>query len=194
MDSSKSVLESLGIGAETIIERTVERIVDELMISRAFDEDGDPVSVRSPAARKVQALVEKRIDETVSALAEKHLLPRVTQSIETIVLQRTNEWGEKKGEPLTFLQYLTERADAYMMEDVDWEGKPKHQTDSYSWRKYGSRVSTMIDRHLHLTIEAAMKSAVADANSKIARGLLESVKTCLQRAVDGVKVSIDVKR
>jgi hypothetical protein len=48
----------------------------------------------------------------------------------------------------------------------------------------------MIDKHLHFSIESAMKSAVSNANSAIVGGLEETVKIKLAEIAKSLKVTV----
>jgi hypothetical protein len=138
-------------------------------------------------------MVKARLDQVVNDLANKHVLPRVEAMVEGLVLQQTNQWGEKVGKPITFIEYLTQRAEAYMTEDVNYEGKPKG-TDSFSWSKRSTRVAYMIDKHLHYSIEQAMKAALASVNNSVAAGLEEATKTAIREVTSKLTVKVETGR
>lgn len=189
-------LESLGVSAEDLITRIVEKATEELLSSTAYDEDGEPTGgrYRTDLARRIEANIQKHVDAKINALAEEHILPNVSAYIEGLTLQETNRWGERTGQKLTFIEYLTQRADAYMREEVNFEGKSKAENGSgYSWSKASTRVAYMVNKHLHYSIERAMTEALTLANSSIAQGLEEAVKIGLANATAGLKVSVQNK-
>lgn len=182
-------LEALGITADVLTDRIVDKAVERLLSSNNFDEDGEEYVVPSGLKQRLDKAVKVQIDGKIAALAEQHVLPRVSEMIENLTLQATNNWGEKTGAPVTFIEYLTQRADAYMQEPVNHNGKTKTE-DSYSWSKSTSRVAYLINSHLHYSIETAMKNALANANSSIAKGLEDAVKTALQSATAKLNVTV----
>jgi len=182
-------LEALGISAEDLTNRIVDKAVDCLLSETAFDEDDDEYVVPTDLKRRLDKAVKAQVDTKIAALAEQHVLPRVSEMIENLTLQETNKWGEKTGASLTFIEYLTQRADAYMQEPVNHNGKTKAE-ETYNWSKSTSRVAYLINSHLHYSIEAAMKAALKDANSSIAKGLEDAVKTALQQATARLKVAV----
>ena len=184
-------LEALGITKADLENRIVEKAVEDLLSGVEFDEDGDEWRSRSQLAKKMDAMVKQRIDETVNRLADQYVLPNVATYIENLTLQATNKWGEKTGSTMTFIEYLTQRAEAYISEQVDHNGKSKSESDSYGWSGRTSRVSYMVDEHLHYSIEAAMKQALATANSQIKGGLETAVKMSLEQVL--AKLRVDVK-
>jgi hypothetical protein len=187
-------LEALGITAEQLIDRIVDKCVAELMTDVSFDEDGDEWRGKSSLARKLDARIQRQIDMAVGTMADKYVLPNVSAYIEGLTLTATNQWGEAKGQKLTFIEYLTQRADAYMREDVDFQGREKKACDSYSWKASGTRVAYMVNQHLHYSIETAMKQALATANASIVGGLEQAMKTSLSNVLAGLKVEVKTAR
>ena len=91
---------------------------------------------------------------------------------------------------MTFVEYLTKRAEKFMLEDVSYDGKVKGQ-DSYSWHKAGTRIEYMIDKYLQNHIENWAKKALSEANKAIVEGLEKAVKIKLQEIL--AKLQVDVK-
>lgn len=185
-------LEALGISKEDLTEKLLDRLVDEFTTEPVWDEGGEATSRRSTMAQKITKQVQAHIDATVTRLGEEHVLPRVTEIIENLVLNTTNQWGEKTGKGVTFIEYLTQRAEAFMREDVNYDGKPKG-TDGYSWSKHSTRVAYMIDKHLQYSITTAMTKALADLNSTVAAGLMDAVKHALGQSMAKLKVEVKTK-
>ena len=173
-------LEALGLKQADIADKVVDRIV-ERMLSQAetFDEDGDITDGKPTRfSAMIQTRIKKRIDDAVEGIAGKHLLPNLTEYLETFCLQETTSWGEKKCKPVTFIEYLVQRADAYMKEKVNHQGKTKEE-DSYSWRENTTRVSYLIHEHLQYNITRAMKEALTKANASFTGGIEAAVRTSL---------------
>ena len=184
-------LESLGISKEAIEQKLVEHLAEQLLTEIQYDYDNDnEYRARSQLAKKLDALVKQHIDKTINALAEKHILPNVSSYIENLTLQTTNQWGEKKGTPVTFIEYLTQRAEDYMQEKVNFEGKSKAESGGYSWSGTQTRITHLVHQHLHYSIENAMKDALKVATSSIAVGLQETVKVKLNEVSQKLKVEV----
>jgi hypothetical protein len=184
-------LESLGISKDAIEQKLIEHLAQELLTEIQYDyNDDSEYRARSSLAKKLDALVKNHIDTTINALAEKHVLPNVSSYIENLTLQTTNQWGEKKGAPVTFIEYLTQRAEDYMQEKVSYDGKSKSESGPYSWNGTQTRITHMVHQHLHHSIETAMKQALQIATSGIATGLQETVKTKLAEVSQRLKVEV----
>jgi hypothetical protein len=182
-------LDALGITREEVIDRVVTKIT-EIVMAQEVVEEGARYMADSDLAETLQTHVKNQIDAKVAELAEKFVLPDVGTLIENFTLQRTNDWGEKTGAKTTFVEYLVQRADAYIKEPVDFDGKVPDR-NSYS-KATQTRIAYMIEKHLHYHIGRAMESALQNANSAIAEGLLATVKLKLQEAMAGLSVAVKV--
>jgi hypothetical protein len=185
-------LEALGLDQEKLSEKLVDRLAKNVLTSIGYDPDGDEWFGTSPFANRLNELVRARLDQVVNDLADKHVLPRVNEMVEGLVLQETNKWGEKVGKTLTFIEYLTQRADAYMSEPVSYNGKTKAE-DSYNWRQSTTRIAYMVDQHLQYSISRAMEQAMKDANTSIATGLKGAVEKSLGEVLEKLKIDVKTK-
>lgn len=184
--------ESLGITKDDLQERIVEAAVDRLMTDRTEDEDGRSYINKSALKRELEKSIVAHVNEQIGHLATEHVLPRVTEIVDGLTLQETNKWGEARGQKLTFIEYLVQRADAYMREEVDFEGRPKG-SDAYNWKASGTRITYLVNKHLHYSIESAMKQALSHANHSITQGLEGAVKIALANATAALKVQVTTK-
>jgi hypothetical protein len=185
-------LKALGITEEQLVEKIIDKTVERLLTSVGYDEDGDEFVVDSRLVNNLNDLTKKLIDAKVEQLADTHVKPLIESRLESLVLQQTNAWGEKTGQPVTFIEYLIKRADAYMTEPVDHNGKAKGEGNSYDWRQSTTRVSYLMDKHLQYSITVAMQEALKTANSSITKGLADAVKMSLAEVQAKLKVEVKV--
>lgn len=169
-------IEELGISTDELIDRVVDRITDSVLNSTSVDEDGEPWSRDSAFRKKLEDLVIKKIDTTVTAIADKQVLPQVAEIINGLTLSETNKWGEKKKEPLTFIEYLEQRASHYLSEKVDFNGKSKEESNGYSWSGTQTRLTHMVHSHLHYSVESAMKSSLNAVTGSLTESIAETAK------------------
>lgn len=191
-------LELLGMTKEDLQTRVVERIAQSLMAesTTAFDnETGDSYesTVESRAMKALKSLVRDRIDGKIRQIGDSLIVPRVDEMILTASFTKTNQWGEKKGETLSFTEYLVQRAEAYLAEPVDYNGKARAEDAYGSWKASGTRVAYLVDKYLQHSVETAMKEAVKNANDVIVGGLAETVKIKLAEVVKMLKVTVQTK-
>lgn len=182
-------LASLGFTKAELQERVIERLCSHVLSGKGYDEDGNEFDQDSAFARKLEQKVKEQIDATINALATKHVLPNVHSYLETLCLQETTKWGEKIATKITFIEYLTQRAEAYMKEMVNYEGKPKDNNNSYNWNGTQTRITYLVHQHLHYSIEQAMKNALNVATSQISTGIQE---TCKKKLAE-ISVALSVK-
>lgn len=184
-------IEALGLSKEELADRIVERAAARLLEAIVSDEDGNGVEVPTTFARAMEQQIKYKVDEAIDKIAGKHVLPNVASYVENLSLQATNQWGETSGKKVTFIEYLVQRAEAYLQEPVNFQGTAKRDGDSYGWRGAQTRVSHLVEKHLQYSIETAMKEALKTANASIVDGLETAVK--MKLAEIGAKLKVEVK-
>jgi len=186
-------LTELGLTQEQITEAVVNKISSEMLYkpSIGIDEEGNEYVdyENTPYYQELKKQVKQKIDTTIETIIDKHVLPNAEQQIKNIVIERTNTYGERKGEPQTIVEYLTARAESFMLEEVDCNGKPKGR-DSYNWRKHGTRITYMIDSYLQYHIENWAKNALTEANKTIVEGLKKTIEMKLNEVLKSLKVNL----
>jgi len=188
-------LNALGFTQEELQQRVVDQLCERLTKTVSIDDEGDEHWRQSQLGRKLDEAVRARVDSAIQNIAAVYVLPNVTKFMESFCLQATNSWGEKIGAAITFTEYLVQRAEAYLTEKVNYEGKGKNEDhySSSSWNGTQTRIAHMINQHLHYSIETAMKKALADANGHIGKGLEETVKIKLAEVTAGLSATVKIK-
>lgn len=185
-------LESLGISPEELGSRIVDQCADALLNSTGFNPDTEEeVRYESRFKREIEARIQKAVDEKIAALAAVHLIPRVGEMIESANMRRTNHYGEPKGEAMTFKEYIAHRAELYMSESVDINGRSKEESgDAYNWRAAGPRLTVLMRGYIHDTLEKHAKAAVTDVNKAIAKNIEAAARDAITAAAAGLKVTV----
>ena len=98
--------EALGITKEELTGKLIDRLVEEFKTDIVWDEDGRAHGRASDISKQITQKIAEQIQESVKRLGDTHVVPRVNEIIEGLVIQKTNEWGEKKGAPVSFIEYL----------------------------------------------------------------------------------------
>ena len=185
-----SALQELGFTKEELEQKVVQKIADDLLLKYGYDSETGGTDVNdSQLARKFHEIIKKHVDRQINKMAEEYVVPRVREIIESVSLQQTNQWGEKQGTSKTFTEYLTESAQAYLSQPVDFQGKPD---SSYS-AKTQTRLIHLVHEHLHYSIENAMKDAVEQVKKTIGPALQETCKLKLAEISNSLKVSLTTK-
>ena len=186
-------LELLGMTQEDLQQRIVDRAA-EMILDGKYDGD-DEGSFTDGVRSKLQDLIKERIDATVKRIADEHVLPHVDNLFQTVSLQETNEWGEKKNvKALTFIEYITMRAGEYLKEEVNRDGKSRQEHGSGYFEKYTTRVTFLIHRYLQHTVESTMREALKSANAAIVGGIQKAVEIELANLVGKIKPDVTIAR
>ena len=183
-------LEALGISPEALGGRIVDQAVEVLLISCGFDHDtGQETRYESRFKKAIESRIQKAVDEKIAALAAVHLIPRVGELIEKADMRQTNRYGEPQTPPMTFKEYIATRAESYMAEDVDSQGRSKAEGD-YQWRASGPRLTVLMRMYIKDTLEKAAKEAVTDVNKVIAKNIEKAAKDAIASAAGALKVAV----
>lgn len=187
-----NTLKALGISPEELGNRIVDQCVASLLSSSGFNPDTEEeVSYESRFKREIEARIQKAVDAKIAALAEAHLIPRVGEMIESANMRKTNTFGEPKGPPMTFKEYIASRAEAYMSENVDYNGKSREEAgDGYSWRAVGPRLTMLMRGYIRDTLEMHAKDAVTDVNKVIAANIEKAAREAIATAAASLKVTV----
>jgi hypothetical protein len=179
-------LDDIGLTQEQLRDRVIDRIAEQLINPSGEDCESDLQTA-------VEKEYRKQIVEGVKVVAEAAVLPKVQELLDKVTFQETNRWGEAQKPTLTLKEFLIARAEAWMTEKVDYNGKGKAE-ESYNWTGTQTRIAHMIHQHLHYHIDTSVKKALADVNSQLAKGIEETVKLKLQEALAALKVSTTIGR
>lgn len=183
-------LKALGMSVEDLGDRIVDQAVNTLLSSTGFNPDTEEETrYESRFKREIETRIKKAVDEKIAALAAVHLIPRVGEMIEKANLRQTNKYGEPKGEPMTFIEYIASRAEVYMSEDVDMHGKTKSEGD-YNWRVSGPRLTVLMRSYIRETLERHAKEAIKDVNAVVAKNIEKAARDAITKAAAALKVSV----
>lgn len=188
-------IEALGFTKEELQDRVVEKIVAGLMSQEGYDSENDHYfEGKSDFAKEIKNRVVLAIDAKVDAFAKAIIVPLVHQQVDALVVSRTNTFGEKQGEPVTFTEYVVNAANGFLMEEVDYEGKPAKK-DNWSNKKGQTRVTYLLDSHIQYRITEAMTDAVKQVTAMMVEGLGETAKASVQEAMEKVaKATKNIQR
>lgn len=185
-------LKALGFTEQQIFDRVVETVCDQMLETVSVDEDGYEHHYRSALAKKLEETVKNGIDAKINSIAIESVLPNVSSFIENITLQQTNTWGEKTGKAVTFTEYLVSRAENYLIEKVDSSGKDKQEA-GYGFSGNQTRITYLVNQHLHYSISKALSDALQIANSAISKGIQETVKLKLAEITSALQITVKTK-
>lgn len=185
-------LEALGLNATELADRIVEQAVNSLLYSTGFNpETEEEVICERKFKREIEARIQCAVDQKIGAIAAEHIVPRIGEMVEKANMVQTNRYGEPKGEPMTFKEYIAYRAETYMGEEVDLQGRSKaERDDAYNWKGCGPRLTVLMQNYIRDSMETAAKSAVTDINKVIAKNIEQAAKDAIAAAAANIKVSV----
>lgn len=183
--------EQIGLTPDELQERVVDGIIHKAMNAYVMDENGELVhTVQS----RLNDALRGKITDAIDRAAEKYLSGKIEALIEGQVLQKTNEWGEKRGVPVSFIEYLVKRADEYMREKVDFQGNSRaEQGYGSSFKAANTRISYHVEKHLQYSLDQAMKQVVKGGNKTLADALTEAVRIRIGEVVSKTKVEVTTR-
>jgi len=186
-------LESLGMTQECLQERVIEHIANAILDGTADDFYHDQIE------KDLKKLLADRIDEKITAIAEKSLYPHIDSTIEGFLVQQTNAYGEAKGEAKTFTEYLCGKAEEYLTEPLDNNGRTKEECKrgDHSWYDrdpHPSRIVRHVDSYLRGRVEDAMKVATNSVGKVLQEALSKTVTDTLKEMSEKVRVVLTDKR
>ena len=173
---------NLGLDVDELREEIISRAVDRVCSTFQGSDYAEPAKVIADAARKA-----------VVAYGDEVILPIVRDRIESLAMQKTNEWGEPREGALTFREFMVQQCENYLTEPVDYNGKAKNKRESFGWTQHSTRVVHLVHEHFSYHIKAALEAAVKDVNTKLAQGIQETVKVKLAEITNGLKTEVKLK-
>lgn len=182
-------LTALGISPDELRAQIIDKAAEKLLADYAATTDDDDIFSLFDA--RMKRAIEGKMTEIVDRTARDVVEPRLVAMIESMTFPETNRYGEAQKPPKTWREKLIEMAEGWLGTTVNYNGKTQ-QEDSYSWRAHSTRVVYMVEKHLQYQIDAAIKAALAEVNTKIAGGIAAAVKISLQETLAGLRVETKI--
>ena len=192
-------LELLGFTKEELQERVIQRVCDQMLEAHFYDHDEEGAAPKSMKFSKaLMAMIERRIEQAIQKVAATTIQPNIEEFVRSFQIQETNSYGEKKGAPVTFTEFLVARAEAYIKEPVDHNGlsQAECRVKGNSWygdRNGTTRVVHLIHQYFGSRMKDEMEKAVVAANAAIAGGIEQSVQQSLKEITAKLKVEVKTK-
>lgn len=188
-------LADLGMTQDELQQRVVASCADRLLTTFSVDDENVAYPRESKLKAAIKAEVWERIRKTVERNCEDEFQPRVDAYFESLLVPCTNKFGEKKGEPMTFMEYVTAAIDKYLAEAVDKDGRSREEASSrgVSFRKHRTRLEHVVDVQLTDRIHDLTKEAVQNISQTAGDRLIDAVKAELDRLSSSLTVAIKAK-
>lgn len=177
-------LSAIGMTQEEAQERLIVKLV-ERFCGLANREEGGYVEDRIWNTFNEQS--QKMLNNIIVKLVEEKVAPILVEKVDTLILQPTNRWGEKKKEQLSLVEYLTQVGAEYLTEEVNKEGDKKGYGDKQP------RICQLLHSGLQKDIQDAVKNCVIGINKTLAETITEVIKNQLEQMLKTVKVAVTQK-
>jgi hypothetical protein len=182
---AQELLQTIGLTQDDLKDRIIDQACEELLRGKGADED----RFESTLARALGSKIEKRIAATADAFVDKTVGPHVAKYIDQTLLQPTDNWGNNKGTPKTFAEYVIERFNAYLKERVT----PSGQTAGYRENTV-ERGAWLVTQHISAAIDKIIKDSIGTAVATIKDGIDGQIKSVLERTFVEVSTEVGQKR
>jgi len=183
-------LDFLGITKEELIEKIVSKAAIEFSGTKYYDEEDDEYYYyNNKIAKELNKVIEERIKKSVTKFCDKFIKPSIEKKIDETILEKTNQWGEKKGEKIGFKEYIIARAEKYLDERVDDQGRDSR--DSYNTRGTSRRIVYMVEDKLTTQIEEALKDGVKLINQSFKDGISATVKDKMEELTKDIQIKFN---
>lgn len=186
-------LKDLGITQEELTNRVIETAAHSLFRYTCVNEDGDPTDVPSDFRKAMQKYVTEAIDVRIKKIADDHVLPKIAEYFDGLILKETNEWGEPKGKPITPTEYFVKAVQNYLTEQVNWSGKSRTE-DSYSWTAAQTRLAHMVHGHIHYHVEQAVKAAFGGGTKALQEAIEATARIKCKDFAESIKVAVQTAK
>lgn len=185
--------EQLGITPDDIADRVASKIAATMLakvVPDYDDETGSEIETERPTAfqEMVRKRVARKVEQAVDALAEKYIGSELEGRLETMTFPQTNGYGEKKGDPLTLLEYIAKRTETYLTERVDYQGRAGYSASTAD----RTRVVWMLEQFLAERMKEQFSKALATANQQIVDGIAVTMKEKLAEVAAKLRVQVKV--
>lgn len=156
------ILTQIGITKEELIDRIVDTA---LGITAGYEQTGHESWEELPLSEVVDKKIETAIGKLVDRLKdqiEKQIDKIMAQKIEEVFnapFQRTNQWGDKIGEPTTIRDMVANEAINYWNQKVDDDGKTSKYNSKQTMAEYHAKqvVKKVYDTELAAAVEVMIK-------------------------------------
>ena len=176
-------LNELGFKKEEILQRVVDQVSKAVLNDVGYDfETGDYCDFNSEFKKKIVKKIEDYVDLKFNNLAEKHVIPKISEFIDNLKLMETNKWGQKKGEEKTFVEYIVLKVENYFTQKVNKKGEPSNY--DHDQPRFIAMFNELFDRKITFAIEQSMESI----NGYIKGGITEAIRIKLEEILDRSKI------
>lgn len=174
--------EALGISRDELINKIVDAAVEDLLSSVSTDDEGNSYKMSSRLREDFNTELTKRISSTVSGLVDSLVTP---EYIRTTTFPRYSKYGEKKGDPLTFKEFVEQCVNKILDSRIDDSGKIL-EPGSYGYDRGKHFMSGLVEK----TIERELREAIQKGLINIQQEVTNALKAAATEIITKITASI----
>ena len=187
--------EMLGISQEEMQNRVVNAIAEKLMsktIMTQWDENEDQEKiVNTKFAKAVIDKINEHFKNKVDELFNEQIAGKIDNLLTNYIIKETNQLGESLGKERTVTEFIIERFNVFIKEQVDSKGNPKRKNDCY-FKPQGTRLTVAVDTYFKDHLEKAMKTILKNTDKTLIEEVTESFRKIISTQLK--RTEINVKR
>lgn len=180
MKPTPEMLATLGITREDVLSCTAKELAKQIL---GQDDEGEyeSANLEPMVTRETRKFIDAKVTDTVMAECEKFFAPLIETKLADYVFQQTSSWGEKQGAPMTMTEFIEKKITAFMLEEVDSNGRTQEQCRARhdSFYKQGPRIAIAINQYFAIAMKTAMDQVLNDSASILNEGIKEAASTAL---------------
>lgn len=175
-------LKALGVTPEKLIEAAVDRLLDRRL-------GGEYADVEDAIRQQTQEIAIKQLNEKVEAYLSEHMRPVIDRAVEMLSVPNTNRYGEPKGEPMPFIEYVTKCANEHLTEMVGEDGRKEQYGSNFKQ----TRLMWYFNKYLGHSVNTAINAAVGKSLEALGDSIAKLVKEKTEAMVAVSRVEVRVK-
>jgi hypothetical protein len=187
---TKAVLDELGISKEDLESRIIDELLEHHVRTTDYRYD-----------ETFQNKLKDIIDSKITDYIDREVSPRIEERLNTLVLREYTKWGDIRPgvEPKTLTEYLLERIDQYITEDVDEQGLSRSEFNALAkygpgWTKKGNRINFLISQIIQVNFKEEFTNIIRGVHKNITIGLEEVVRENLKRVSESFTIAVDTAK
>ena len=185
-------IDQLGISQETLVNMVVDKIASSILDSRIEGDDFSShveLQFEKRVGEQVKKAIEQGIEKVIGQTTQDAIENAVRTMVDSTTFTETSRYGEPKKPPITWREMLVSKAEHYLSEPVDSDGKPKGQ-GGYDSRYDATRAAWLIYRYMGKELHDAAAKMLANANAQIVGGM----KKAIEQKLSEITVSLTAPR
>lgn len=176
-------LEALGFSREEIQNKIVDAAVEDLLSGVSVDDEGNAHRMASRLRESFNTELTQRIADTVSNLVSTLVTP---EYIRATTFPRYSKYGEKKGDPLTFKEFVEQCVSKILDAKVDDSGKIL-EPGSYGYDRGKHFMSGLVEKAVERELREAIQKGLINIQQEVTNALKAAATEIITKITASIK-------